>query len=451
MTAATEIVESLLDSFEEKKITDNDKTDNTSCGDIIYPSKDLLNKLLHYNLSEDDTKESKELKVLKSTDSDISIKLRFINESDKKLSVYWINYEGDIRVPPSFIQPNNELKISSFITHPFMISISDTLKNFSDIIAVYIPKNISYSQHDVIINKTATKLTTKAGKINDKLENKIWTLQSYEKTVIHGFTIYFEIGLIDKYAALIHILNNDLKHINNIIPKSALKILKSTPIWLNDSYLYYNYEKTSKEGKKYKIDIYKPPESMCFHPTADWLIEHGNLSNKAECIEIYRVKDWIKERGYMPLVLLHELAHAYHWYLGFDRVDVLNAYNSVKQSKNNLYRNIPFILGGLRDAYALTNQMEYFSELTESYFGLNDFYPFNKDELREYDNIGYKMMETVWNFDDKQIFIQHQKALKDRREKEDRIDTEEKQEKQEKQEKRGHDELLLDTSRIVSV
>merc|ERR1712087_762379 len=102
------------------------------------------------------------------------------------------------------------------------------------------------------------------------------------------------------------------------------------------------------------------------------------------------------ERGYMPMVLLHELGHAYHWYLDFERADVRGAFEAAKGSEEGLYLAVPFVLGGTRDAYALTNQMEYFSELTESLFGLNDFFPFDKQELREYDPQGFGVVNMVW-------------------------------------------------------
>eukprot|EP01083_Nonionella_stella_P294775 1001911_1 len=89
--------------------------------------------------------------------------------------------------------------------------------------------------------------------------------------------------------------------------KYGLKILQSKPIWLNDNYLYYDYEIENKD-KSYIIDVYKPRESIYFHPDPEWLSEYDNISHKAECVEIYRLKDWIKERGYMPMVLLYELA-----------------------------------------------------------------------------------------------------------------------------------------------
>ena len=58
--------------------------------------------------------------------------------------------------------------------------------------------------------------------------------------------------------------------------------------------------------------------------------------------------------------------------------------------------------------------MEYFSELTESYFGINDFYPFVKEELKKYDPIGYECVEKIWNFNENTIQNERQKTLQKR-------------------------------------
>ena len=46
--------------------------------------------------------------------------------------------------------------------------------------------------------------------------------------------------------------------------------------------------------------------------------------------------------------------------------------------------------------YALNNDEEYFAETTEAYFGKNDFFPFERAELKEFDPTGYALMEEVW-------------------------------------------------------
>jgi hypothetical protein len=46
--------------------------------------------------------------------------------------------------------------------------------------------------------------------------------------------------------------------------------------------------------------------------------------------------------------------------------------------------------------YALTDHKEFFAEMTECYFGVNDFFPFNRAELRESEPEIYAMMQHVW-------------------------------------------------------
>jgi hypothetical protein len=46
--------------------------------------------------------------------------------------------------------------------------------------------------------------------------------------------------------------------------------------------------------------------------------------------------------------------------------------------------------------YALTDQKEFFAEMSESYFGMNDFFPFNREELQKAEPELFKLMEDVW-------------------------------------------------------
>ncbi len=93
--------------------------------------------------------------------------------------------------------------------------------------------------------------------------------------------------------------------------------------------------------------------------------------------------------------IFHELSHAYHWHIGFKRDDVILAYQNA--IANNLYEDVPFITGGIQDkAYATKNEMEYFAELSEAYFGTNNFYPFVREELETYDPVGFEMLKKVW-------------------------------------------------------
>ena len=52
--------------------------------------------------------------------------------------------------------------------------------------------------------------------------------------------------------------------------------------------------------------------------------------------------------------------------------------------------------GGKTSHYARTNHKEFFAEMTESYLGVNDFYPFVRAELQEHDPKTYILMQKIW-------------------------------------------------------
>jgi hypothetical protein len=48
------------------------------------------------------------------------------------------------------------------------------------------------------------------------------------------------------------------------------------------------------------------------------------------------------------------------------------------------------------EAYAMSNEKEYFAESTEAYFGKNDFFPFDRAELKSHDSAMHDLLEELW-------------------------------------------------------
>jgi hypothetical protein len=97
----------------------------------------------------------------------------------------------------------------------------------------------------------------------------------------------------------------------------------------------------------------------------------------------------------MPLVILHELAHAYHdQVLGFDEPRIMAAWK--KFCESGKYKSVLTSPGHMHEHYGLTNQMEFFAEMTETYFGSNDFYPFVAGELKRDEPEIYALMSEIW-------------------------------------------------------
>jgi hypothetical protein len=109
------------------------------------------------------------------------------------------------------------------------------------------------------------------------------------------------------------------------------------------------------------------------------------------------VRNWVAwSRQDQPFSLLHELAHAYQFRILGERAALIElAYAHAMAA--GLYDAVPYVHGGRRQAHAAKNAAEYFAELTEAYFGINDYYPFTRADLRSGDPLGYRVVEQLWS------------------------------------------------------
>jgi hypothetical protein len=168
----------------------------------------------------------------------------------------------------------------------------------------------------------------------------------------------------------------DLENVRKVLPNRAYAKIIHVKIWVE------------------KADSNTP--LLVYHPNADWLKEHGYNPNMAECVEVGNLKHVIEWHHIQPMMFLHELSHAYHQQvLGFEYRPIKKAYDDAVASKR--YESVPFVTGGMKRAYALTNEKEYFAELSEAYFGKNDFYPFFRTDLEKFDPEGYRVVRDAWN------------------------------------------------------
>lgn len=152
------------------------------------------------------------------------------------------------------------------------------------------------------------------------------------------------------------------------------------------------------------LDLNTTTGGAVYHPSAEWLSQNGYITEKAQCVEISNIRNfinWTKQN--QPYMLLHELAHAFHHRVhNFSNSDITGAYGHAIDV--GLYTNVSYHSGNdnyttASRAYALNDEREFFAELTEAYFGLNDYYPFIRSELESYDPAGFDMIERVWEQD----------------------------------------------------
>jgi hypothetical protein len=137
--------------------------------------------------------------------------------------------------------------------------------------------------------------------------------------------------------------------------------------------------------------------SMQYHPSAAWLKSHGYPESLARCVHLPRAAEVATQRNTneQPWCVLHELAHAYHdQKLDFDEPRIRAAYDKYQASGRGeaVLRHD----GRRVKHYALTNQKEFFAEMTEAYFGVNDFYPFVRAELQESEPEIHQLLSEIW-------------------------------------------------------
>ena len=146
-----------------------------------------------------------------------------------------------------------------------------------------------------------------------------------------------------------------------------------------------------------RIDLNHSLGNMQYHPSKAWLIKNNHDPSLEKRVHVPRANNLLKKDQWAkhPYVILHELAHSYHdQVLGFDHKEIISAY--VRAEKERLYERVLLFRGGKTRHYARTNHKEFFAEMTETYLGVNDFYPFVRAELKEHDPKTFQLMEKIW-------------------------------------------------------
>ena len=207
-----------------------------------------------------------------------------------------------------------------------------------------------------------------------------------------GFTFKLKSSLVETEAAkkAITHMKDDLDKIISFCPASALKVIKKNPIWMEESH---------------KVST----SAAWYHKWEGYPASIGDLSAKRKCVEVTNYGYYVSwSNQNQPLMIFHELSHLYHDQgLGGDNNSTINkAYKNAKD--NGLYKGTAYrykttdpkskwdYKAAKDGAYCMTDAWEFFAEMSEAYWGENDYYPINYDDLKEYDPVAFSAMETIW-------------------------------------------------------
>jgi hypothetical protein len=210
-------------------------------------------------------------------------------------------------------------------------------------------------------------------------------MSGYETRTIEGWTVHLSKSLLEKQKeatekALL-LLQKQLQEIVKLVPAPAVGKLRSVALWFSPTY--------PKMGGRAE-----------YHPGEAWLRSNARNPRMVRGVEFTDAENFEAEMDRMPNFTLHELAHAYHdQVLTFEEPEIMAAYNHANQAK--LYDRVDRWHGTGKPltkekAYGSTNHKEYFAEATEAFFVRNDFFPFNREELKKHDPEMFAVVAKAW-------------------------------------------------------
>eukprot|EP00977_Amphora_coffeiformis_P007185 scaffold1564_cov174-Amphora_coffeaeformis.AAC.23 len=224
------------------------------------------------------------------------------------------------------------------------------------------------------------------------------TTKEYVKETICGWPVFAEKGAFNDSKEFKETFQKDLEYVVSHIPGYACKALKES-----NTHIYVN--KTFYHGPKIRPIKAK---ACCFHPCKNWLAKHGYSVDKIQCVELYSMSDYLKDRKYWGTggLLMHELAHAYHNKClpdGYENTEIRECYEHAMDEGLYSLVKVHGPQGPTARAYACSNQMEYFAELSTAFLGVkkegeeyNKWYPFNRPQVKEHDPRAYALLKKLW-------------------------------------------------------
>lgn len=202
--------------------------------------------------------------------------------------------------------------------------------------------------------------------------------RKYEKRQIEGWTVYVSPPITQQKAygdEICKLLRHKLHLVGRYMPEKTLGQLQKVPIWL---------EKNSKTVPY-----------LTYHLSAEKLRASKQNPDKLHAIEIGNAERFYRWQNLQPFMILNQLARAYYnQVLGGDAPGVKTARQKAIQSGR--YDSVLRFDGKRVRHPALNGPEEFFAEMTESYYGVNDHYPFLQFETAQHDPDTCRLLAKLW-------------------------------------------------------
>lgn len=311
-------------------------------------------------------KHTEELKKVKSKTGGAPTTLSFINNLKQPVHVRWIDFDGrrDPR-PAPLLQPGKVTGMAT--TDGAVFVVTDENENALEL-------------HRADMNGWRVEI---GGPIVDYAKPQ----RTYREVTKDGFTIQVEASLLEQDAEAAEKatarLAANVKKALEVYPPHSHAAIRSTRLYVMHG------PKAAGGGRDDSIEyITKGQPDFIRSLDPKW---HHTLV-------IYSGPAYARLSDMWALkATLHEFAHTYHlsnW--PQEQPDINAAYRQAMDK--GLYKNVKDTeTGGIHaNAYATTNGSEYFAELSACYFYRINYFPVNRDGLKQYDPDGYRLIEKMW-------------------------------------------------------
>jgi hypothetical protein len=294
--------------------------------------------------------------------------IEFHNQRGTELEIFWLPDRGD-RKSVAKLPAGERTVQSTTIGHRFLIEG----QGFSLEVTARAGRQV------VVLPSAETQ----------KLREKFASVEGYRIEDVEGWTVLVSDQLRatdpDVLNRALELLAGQCRRVSDalVAAPDALSHLRTVPLWLSPAY----------EGTGMKAE---------YHPGAKWLADNSRHPLLVECVEFTNIPILDKEVIRMPMLLLHELAHAYHHQvITYEHPELRAVFRQAVLKKS--YEKVARKNSKPQKAYAITNVQEYFAETSEAYFGQNDFYPFHRRELLEHDPDMFRLLAKLWEKRDAQL------------------------------------------------
>ena len=242
------------------------------------------------------------------------------------------------------------------------------------------PEQLRNLAGDEAYSKQQTQLKRQLDAELIKSNDPRMIVKGYENRSIQGWPIRISERLLvdqeQETTRAIVLMEQQLRTIVQLLPTDILAHLRTVPIWMSPVY----------EGVRPTAE---------YHANPNWLRQNGRPVELTKCVELTNIGIFEREHRRMPMMMLHELAHAFHdRVLGFEHPEIKLAFD--RASNSGTYESVERNNGKSERAYGMTNHKEYFAETSEAFWGINDFFPFTRQQLWKHDPRTFDLLARIW-------------------------------------------------------